>query len=240
MSSRPTPPTRPQRPRPATEVAASAGAERPLRRGRVEAPTEASSSASGATPPASAGRRPVRGAGGATSGAAAPSPQNATSSAGLARGGRTVSAAPIAAPNKPKTMGTAIAALCELLQEENQALRDHRVEAVEQMVERKRLLTRAYLEQMHAIRKNPALVKGLPEEEREKLKQAALVLSPLMLENEQLLKARMEMVNRVMAAVVEAVREQRNNGSVIYGTTGAMNGTQAECRNLAVALNKEL
>lgn len=143
------------------------------------------------------------------------------------------------AADKPRDMVAAVEQLANLLTIENDSLRRHEMDVVRDNVPTKQALTRAYMEQMIAFRKNPTLIENLTDERRKILKDAVIRLEPLIAENGRMLKAKIDTINRFMGAVVDAVRDQKSKGSVVYGGKGSMRESNAEHNNLAVAINKE-
>jgi flagellar biosynthesis/type III secretory pathway chaperone len=142
--------------------------------------------------------------------------------------------------DKPRDMVTAVEELAVLLQSENESLRRHELDLVRDNIERKQQLTRAYMQQMIAFKKNPKLVETLTPERHQELKRCVEMLEPLIAENGRMLKAKIESINRFMGVVVDAVRDQKTKGAVIYGTGGAMDESHADHRHMAVAVNQEL
>jgi flagellar biosynthesis/type III secretory pathway chaperone len=142
--------------------------------------------------------------------------------------------------DKPRDMVSAVEELAALLIEENNSLRQHKLELIRDNVERKQQLTRAYMQQMIAFRKNPQLVDTLSAERRATLKECVERLKPLITENGLMLKAKMDSINRFMGVVVDAVRDQKTKGAVIYGTRGVMDESHTDHRHMAVAVNQEL
>jgi flagellar biosynthesis/type III secretory pathway chaperone len=142
--------------------------------------------------------------------------------------------------DKPRDMVTAIEELATLLLQENESLRRHELDLVRDNIERKQQLTRAYMQQMIAFKKNPELVESLSADRRETLKDCVERLQPLIAENGNMLKAKIESINRFMGVVVDAVRDQKTKGAVVYGTSGAMDESHADHRHMAVAVNQEL
>ena len=106
-------------------------------------------------------------------------------------------------------------------------------------MERKRSLTRAYLEHMVTLHRNPDLLQTFPPERTEELKQVGAMLEGVSQKNEALLKAEITAANTFIGAVTDAVRDIKEDSQSSYSDTGRLDGTQAENRRLAIALNKE-
>lgn len=222
--------TRPTRERPVRSASSSAAAATPA--------------SAGAAPSERSARRPVRGG---TPAAAAPAAAGASArGAARASGGAVVpvtATAPAASAdpaNKPRDFMVTVHELTSLLLGENEALNQHNLDAVRDNIPKKQQLTRAYMEQMIAFHKNPAILQQLPSERRDDMKEAMKVLEPLIAQNGQMLRAKIDTINRFMGVVVEAVKEQTVKDSVVYGGQGAMDSSLADHKKMAVAINREL
>lgn len=191
-------------------------------------------------------RRPVRGA------AAAPASAGSSAAASVLSGRSAARAVAAAATpetalsgstdpaNKPRDFMVTVHELTTLLLSENEALRQHKLEAVRDNIPKKQQLTRAYMEQMIAFHKNPGILQQLPSEQRDDMKEAMKVLEPLIAKNGQMLKAKIDSINRFMGVVVDAVKEQTVKEAVVYGGQGAMDSSLADHKKMAVAINREL
>ncbi|GAB3454302.1 hypothetical protein [Insolitispirillum peregrinum] len=237
MSERTSPP-RPTRDRPVRAAGTTP-------RGTSAVATPAAATPGGAERPA---RRPVRGATGTPSPASSAAPSAAATPAAV-RPSRMAAvtatpesavAASAAPADKPRDLMVTVRELTALLAAENAALRQHDIGPVRDNIAKKQQLTRAYMEQMIAFHKNPALLQQLSAERRQEMREAMLVLEPMIAENGQMLKAKIDTINRFMGVVVDAVKEETVKGAVVYGGQGAMDGTLAESRKMAVAVNREL
>lgn len=212
--------------------------------------------AAGVSPPAGrAPARPVRAdTGTGTPGTAAgqrPIRQGVTTPAGGARapGGRTAPAAKGRAPgasvpsdlsgSRPEHALIIVRELTALIEQENAALESNHLDEVQATLSLKQSLTRGYLELAIALRKNPTHLEDVPEDVRNDLRATAHRLDELMKRNSILLKSRMEAANRVMGAIVDAVKEAQSRGAATYTDGATMSGDVSEHRRLAVAVNKE-
>lgn len=129
--------------------------------------------------------------------------------------------------------------LSALLRRENKALAEHSFSPVKEGLERKQALARAYMEQIVAITRNPALVQDLPEEDRQALRKAGSELDELMQENARRLKANIEASERLLASVVNAAREKDETTAPCYRDSARKEGLRGG-RRRALALNEEL
>lgn len=225
--------------------------DRPVRAaGTTPRGTSATATPAAATPGGAerAARRPMRGATGTPSSASSAAPSAAATPA-AARPSRMAAvtatpesavAASAAPADKPRDLMVTVRELTALLAAENAALRQHDIGPVRDNIAKKQQLTRAYMEQMIAFHKNPVLLQQLPAERRQEMREAMLVLEPMIAENGQMLRAKIDTINRFMGVVVDAVKEETVKGAVVYGGQGAMDGTLADSRKMAVAVNREL
>ncbi|NKD77632.1 hypothetical protein HEQ60_07655 [Haematospirillum sp. H1815] len=146
---------------------------------------------------------------------------------------------PITPPDRPEDLLMVVTELTHILDLENDALRKHRYGDVKEHSERKKALTRAYLEQIVVLRREPDITKGMPQAQVEKLKVAGELLEQSSRLNESLLRASIVAGNTFMGAVADAVREIQEKGQAAYGESGRLDGNQVENKRLAIALNKE-
>lgn len=146
---------------------------------------------------------------------------------------------PVAPPDRQADLLMVITALTKLLDLENDALRKHRYTDVKEHTERKKALTRAYLEQIVVLRREPELSKSISADHVEKLKEAGTLLEQASRLNENLLRAGIVAGNTFMGAVADAVREMQEGSQAAYSESGRMDGNQVENRRRAIALNKE-
>jgi hypothetical protein len=151
-----------------------------------------------------------------------------------------VDAADLGTSDKPGDMLILVHELAAHLKMENDALKARRFDTIKESVTRKQGLTRAYMQMVIGLRRNPAVAEGMTEIQRADLRRAGEALTLLMEENGQLLKININVINRFIGQVVEAVKEIRTEGSVTYGIDGDMDGRYGDHRQLAVALNREL
>ncbi|WP_337995991.1 hypothetical protein [Oleispirillum naphthae] len=132
-----------------------------------------------------------------------------------------------------------MSSLTELIDAENAALSGHDIETVKALSVNKWTLARNYRNQMQAIVDAPDILQILEEDERASLRSLGERLQTATERNERLLTANIEAANRVMHAVVEGVKQAQERNA-IYGRSGALKGSTADGRPLAVSFNKEL
>lgn len=146
---------------------------------------------------------------------------------------------PLGEVDRPADILLIMHELSQILQTENDALIRHDHATIHDVMERKRSLTRAYLEHMVTLHRNPDLLQTFPPERTEELKQVGAMLEGVSQKNEALLKAEITAANTFIGAVTDAVRDIKEDSQSSYSDTGRLDGTQAENRRLAIALNKE-
>jgi hypothetical protein len=110
--------------------------------------------------------------------------------------------------------------LCELLQVENDAIANHDAETVRELAENKAALARLYEQSVRPMADDPALVETLTPEQKEELKTLGTQLAHLVKDNVRLLRAEMECCDRLMEALVGAVKAQATS-TVAYGRAGS-------------------
>ncbi|MBF0373679.1 MAG: hypothetical protein HQL38_07605 [Alphaproteobacteria bacterium] len=133
----------------------------------------------------------------------------------------------------------AMSMLAEVMQDENDALRDQDFEAVKDLVDAKSTLARHYEHHVQALAGNPALLEELLPEHREELAEATRELDELSAENHKLLSVKIEAANRVIKIVADAVKQhdQQKGGAPRYTKRGDLSGSAGPLRT-AISINK--
>ncbi|SBW01329.1 hypothetical protein KL86APRO_11411 [uncultured Alphaproteobacteria bacterium] len=129
--------------------------------------------------------------------------------------------------------------LANLIETENAALGEHKLDVVKALSANKWTLTRNYRNQMQAIADAPSILQCLEPEERAQLRTLGERLDRECKRNELLLEANIDAANRVMQAMVDGVKQASERGTV-YGRTGTIKGISPDGRPLAVSFNREL
>lgn len=127
--------------------------------------------------------------------------------------------------------------LCELLQVENDAITAHDSATVRDLAENKAALARLYEQSVRPMADDPTLVEALTEEQRDELKALGTQLAQLVSDNVRLLRAEMECCDRLMEALVGAVKSQAAS-SVSYSRTGAFEIPHRPAERPTLALDK--
>ena len=128
--------------------------------------------------------------------------------------------------------------LCDLLEVENEALSRHDAATVRDLAENKAALARIYEQSVLPLAEDPALADDLEPEQREELTELGRRLQTLVETNARMLKAEMEACQRLMDAVVSAVKSNASN-TVTYGRAGAFDNHKGPDSN-SVSFNQTL
>lgn len=126
----------------------------------------------------------------------------------------------------------------ELLQEENQALRDYNVVRVSEMYEQKAQIVSVYRNLVAYFIKNQHALASMDDEAKATLKQNSLKLDELLRENDLLLKTRMETSKSVIGSIVNVAKMTSKSNSTSYGALGQFN--QPDNQHSAIAVNRTL
>ena len=143
------------------------------------------------------------------------------------------------APTWDENLFEVCSSLTELLKTENQALRNHDTGSVASLLERKDKLSRAYERLIKAAQKNPQILAETEEEDRERMREMAIVMETLMAENAQLLTVSIRSGKTLLENIANAVKTT-NRGSNTYSRAGSY-GPGAQSRatgNLSVSLDR--
>jgi hypothetical protein len=181
-------------------------------------------------PPARVGLPPLPGSAAAPSPPARPGAVNLPPRPGVARPGLSTGAAPaVQAPPLPGTpsgiartakvaaagaTGTvsavieAVRLVDDVLTEENQVLRRHDARAAAALQERKQAATRLYHERMRVFARDPEAARTMRPEEKAELIALAQGLDQRVRENAILLKATMDSIDRLFAAINTAAKQK--------------------------------
>lgn len=128
--------------------------------------------------------------------------------------------------------------LCELLEFENDALKQHDSRTVRELAENKAALARIYESAIIPLAENPSLADALEPEQKEELTALGHRLKGLVEENARRLKAEIDATQMLMDAMVAAVKSNATN-TVTYGPAGQF-GASATGENNSLAFNQTL
>jgi flagellar biosynthesis/type III secretory pathway chaperone len=110
--------------------------------------------------------------------------------------------------------------LINVLERENEMLRERRHGELPELLEEKETIGRVYQARISGLHDNPDQLRELAELEREELRELATEVENLIQENGRMLQAAMYASNRIMELVANSVRES-SNSSGIYSERGS-------------------
>jgi hypothetical protein len=131
-------------------------------------------------------------------------------------------------------------ALVDVLEAENAALRKHDVKAVKGLLDRKEAATRLYRQKMLEIQKDPSRVTGLPEDERDVVRETAQYLDAHLAENGRLLKSAQACGERLMGLFVDAVRDASTEKAPGYAANGRLTEQAHMPARMSLTYNENL
>ncbi len=131
--------------------------------------------------------------------------------------------------------------LAELLQRENQALRQHRAQEVRDLLDEKSTLSRVYETRYKGIAEHPEIIEGADPDVRDRLRIMGEKVGALMDENAKLLRTAIEANSRVVDLIADAVRDQQPSAGV-YAASGTTStaGSTAAGQRIAYSVDQNL
>lgn len=126
----------------------------------------------------------------------------------------------------------------ELLQNENQALKDYDIDKIGKLFDKKAHVVGVYRALVAFFIKNKETLNILAPEERASLKTEAAALDDLLKENDQLLKTRMETSQTVMNSIINIAKATNNANATSYGSQGKY--SPLDNSKNAIAINRTL
>ena len=127
-----------------------------------------------------------------------------------------------------------IASFINLLQTENQALRDYNIEEIGRLYKHKVKTVGAYRSIVAFFIKHQELLAELPAEVRSELKSITQQLDTLMKENDILLKSKMETSQSVMDSIVRLAKMTNKSNATAYGAEGSYSKVDNSKNSIAV------
>lgn len=131
-----------------------------------------------------------------------------------------------------------ITSFADLLEKENQALRDYNLDEVSQLLEQKNKIVAAYRSMVAYFIKNQDDLNLADLELKKQLKEKSLRLDEQMKENEMLLKTKMQTSKTVMDSIVRMAKVTSTASSTAYGSQGKY--APVDNTQNALALNRTL
>ena len=129
--------------------------------------------------------------------------------------------------------------LTEVITKENTLLRRRKFTEIKPLAEAKEKLAHLYQERLIRFHRNPDLIRQMDPARRAAMEAMAKRLDDVTKENDLLLRANMEAVNRMLQTVVTAVKLHKNSKAAAYQDTGnlAISGNK---REMAVSVNQTM
>lgn len=131
-----------------------------------------------------------------------------------------------------------ISGFSALLREENKALTELDMDTVGRLFEKKAQTVGVYRGLVAFFIKNQDALSCLSPEEKENLKEESKILDELLLENDKLLKTRMETSQTVMDSIINIAKVANNANATSYGCQGRY--TPLDNSKNALAVNRTL
>ena len=131
--------------------------------------------------------------------------------------------------------------LAELLQRENDALRQRRPKKVHDLLDEKATLSRVYETRYAGLAENPEIIEAADMDVRERLLAMGKKVQSLMDENARLLETAIAANKRVVDLIARAVQDQQPSAGV-YGAQGATSraGAKAAAQQVAFSIDQNL
>jgi len=131
--------------------------------------------------------------------------------------------------------------LVDVLERENAILIDRRHNDLAGLLDEKETIGRVYQARIMGLQEDPEQLNGVDEAERLKLKELALSVDTLVVENARMLEAAMYASKRIVEMVAEAVRDSTNTSGT-YSQRGStqMPVGKSEVRSGAISLDQTL
>ncbi len=131
--------------------------------------------------------------------------------------------------------------LAELLERENNALRNRQSQELHDILDEKVTLSRLYETRIMGLNEETEVLDEVEPELREKLKGLSEKIGPVMEENAMLLKVAIEANKRVVNMIVEAVRETTHKAGTYAANGGpGTGGTYAAAQTVAISVDQTL
>ncbi len=131
-----------------------------------------------------------------------------------------------------------VSCFSNLLQEENNALRDMNMDVISALFEKKAHTVSVYRSLVAFFIKHKNYLEELSIEERSSLKEEASALDKLLNENNQLLKTRMQTSQTVMDSIINYAKAANNANATSYGNQGKY--SPLDNSKNAIAINRTL
>ncbi len=129
--------------------------------------------------------------------------------------------------------------LINVLERENEMLRERKHSELTMILDEKETIARVYQARVMGLEENPEMLAGVPDEDREMLRELAQKIDTLMAENGRMLKVAITVSKRVVDLVAEAVAEASQKSGV-YSGKGSTVSAPNQGGSMSLSLNKTL
>ena len=143
-------------------------------------------------------------------------------------------------PSVARDLTEVVIRLSEVLARENEALSNHRIEILKELQDDKIALARLYEQHMQAIAKNPMILDECDQAEVAHLKEEARKMEANLETNGIRLKASWEANQRLVKAIVDAMREKAAETSVYSRAGQVITGGKKGNQIVPLSYNKTL
>ena len=131
--------------------------------------------------------------------------------------------------------------LVDLLERENDALKNHKTEVIHTLLDDKATLARVYETRLKGLAEKPEILENADPALQEKLRHFAEKVETLILENGKLLNVAIEANRRVVDLIADAVQAQQPNaGTYSSDAQASNNGSNAASQRVALSLDQTL
>ena len=131
--------------------------------------------------------------------------------------------------------------LVDLVERENDALKNHKTEVIHTLLDDKATLARVYETRLKGLAEKPEILEDADPVLREKLRHFAEKVETLILENGKLLNVAIEANRRVVDLIADAVQAQQPNaGTYSSDAQASNNGANAASQRVALSLDQTL
>jgi len=129
--------------------------------------------------------------------------------------------------------------LIDVLERENELLRDRRYNELNLILDEKETIARVYQARIMGLEENPEVLNGADEDARDHLRELARKVDTLMSQNARMLEVAMTVSKRIVDLVAEAVKEAAPRTGA-YSAKGSTAAAPVKGGNMSLSLNETL
>ncbi len=129
--------------------------------------------------------------------------------------------------------------LIDVLERENELLRDRRYNELNLILDEKETIARVYQARIMGLEENPDVLDDASDEDREQLRELAHKVDTLMAQNARMLEVAMVVSKRIVDLVAEAVKEAQPSSGT-YSKKGSTVGAAQKGGSMSLSLNETL